>query len=146
MGIIEKIKGIEAEMAQTQKNKATVPFRSTQSQDSKAEDTIVGPFKVSDLHAFDEANNSNLVLFIMQCGEVNTLTMVTGTHSKAASYELTTLTCNSGIIHYNDTKIQLLDLPGIIEGASEGTKEAGDDMPKHFLCMLNSDCFASIAL
>ncbi|KAJ6308824.1 hypothetical protein OIU76_018420 [Salix suchowensis] len=43
-----------------------------------------------------------------------------GTHSEAASYEFTTLTCIPGIIHYNDTKIQLLDLPGIIEGASEG--------------------------
>lgn len=25
-----------------------------------------------------------------------------------------------GVIHYNDAKIQLLDLPGIVEGASEG--------------------------
>lgn len=46
--------------------------------------------------------------------------MLTGTHSEAASYEFTTLTCIPGIINYNDTKIQLLDLPGIIEGASEG--------------------------
>lgn len=46
--------------------------------------------------------------------------MLTGTHSEAASYEFTTLTCIPGIIQYNDTKIQLLDLPGIIEGASEG--------------------------
>lgn len=46
--------------------------------------------------------------------------MLTGTHSEAASYEFTTLTCIPGIVHYNDTKIQLLDLPGIIEGASEG--------------------------
>lgn len=46
--------------------------------------------------------------------------MLTGTHSEAASYEFTTLTCIPGIIHYNGTKIQLLDLPGIIEGASEG--------------------------
>ena len=46
--------------------------------------------------------------------------MLTGTHSESASYEFTTLTCIPGIIHYNDTKIQLLDLPGIIEGASEG--------------------------
>jgi len=48
------------------------------------------------------------------------LTLLTGTRSEAASYEFTTLTCIPGIIHYNDTKIQLLDLPGIIEGASEG--------------------------
>jgi ribosome-interacting GTPase 1 len=25
-----------------------------------------------------------------------------------------------GVIHYNESKIQLLDLPGIIEGAAEG--------------------------
>ncbi|KAJ6947193.1 hypothetical protein NC651_001782 [Populus alba x Populus x berolinensis] len=53
-------------------------------------------------------------------GKSTLLTMLTGTHSEAASYEFTTLTCIPGIIHYNDTKIQLLDLPGIIEGASEG--------------------------
>ncbi|KAJ9179389.1 hypothetical protein P3X46_011181 [Hevea brasiliensis] len=46
--------------------------------------------------------------------------MLTGTHSEAASYEFTTLSWIPGIIHYNDTKIQLLDLLGIIEGASEG--------------------------
>lgn len=28
------------------------------------------------------------------------------------SYEFTTLTCIPGVIHYNDSKIQLLDLPG----------------------------------
>lgn len=43
-----------------------------------------------------------------------------GTHSEQAAYEFTTLTCIPGVIHYNDAKIQLLDLPGIIEGASEG--------------------------
>lgn len=53
-------------------------------------------------------------------GKSTLLTMLTGTHSEAASYEFTTLTCIPGIIQYNDTKIQLLDLPGIIEGASEG--------------------------
>jgi ribosome-binding ATPase YchF (GTP1/OBG family) len=67
------------------------------------------------------------VLIFMSCdylscsvGKSTILTMLTGTHSEAASYEFTTLTCIPGIIHYNDTKIQLLDLPGIIEGASEG--------------------------
>ena len=61
-------------------------------------------------------------IFLCGCsvGKSTLLTMLTGTHSEAASYEFTTLTCIPGIIHYNDTKIQLLDLPGIIEGASEG--------------------------
>ena len=41
-------------------------------------------------------------------------------HGAQAAYEFTTLTCIPGVIHYRDAKIQLLDLPGIIEGASEG--------------------------
>ena len=46
--------------------------------------------------------------------------MLTGTESEAAAYEFTTLTCIPGVIHYNGSKIQLLDLPGIIEGAAQG--------------------------
>ena len=41
-------------------------------------------------------------------------------HHLLSLQEFTTLTCIPGIIHYNDAKIQLLDLPGIIEGAAQG--------------------------
>lgn len=37
-----------------------------------------------------------------------------------ASYEFTTLTCIPGTIHYRGARIQLLDMPGIIEGAKDG--------------------------
>ena len=53
-------------------------------------------------------------------GKSTLLTKLNGTNSEAAAYEFTTLTCIPGVIHYNDSKIQLLDLPGIIEGAAEG--------------------------
>ena len=53
-------------------------------------------------------------------GKSTILTVLTGTTSEVAAYEFTTLTCIPGIIHYNEAKIQLLDLPGIIEGAAEG--------------------------
>ncbi len=46
--------------------------------------------------------------------------IILGTFSKVAAYEFTTLTCVPGVIRYKGAKIQLLDLPGIIEGAKDG--------------------------
>ena len=40
--------------------------------------------------------------------------------AQVASYEFTTLTCIPGVVRYRGAKIQLLDLPGIIEGAKDG--------------------------
>lgn len=37
-----------------------------------------------------------------------------------ASFEFTTLTCIPGVLQYKGSKIQVLDLPGIIEGAAHG--------------------------
>lgn len=45
---------------------------------------------------------------------------MTSTESEAAGYEFTTLTCIPGVLHYKGSKIQVLDLPGIIEGAAHG--------------------------
>lgn len=44
----------------------------------------------------------------------------TGTKSAESAHEFTTLTCIPGLLTYNNAKIQILDLPGIIEGASKG--------------------------
>ena len=53
-------------------------------------------------------------------GKSTLLTSITDTQSLSAAYEFTTLTCIPGVIYHNDAKIQLLDLPGIIEGAADG--------------------------
>lgn len=53
-------------------------------------------------------------------GKSTLLGKITKTESCAAAYEFTTLTCIPGNIEYHGANIQLLDLPGIIEGASQG--------------------------
>ena len=53
-------------------------------------------------------------------GKSSFLSKVTKTESAAAAYEFTTLTCIPGKVMHNGTEIQILDLPGIIEGAAEG--------------------------
>jgi small GTP-binding protein len=48
------------------------------------------------------------------------MSKLTGTHSEVGAYEFTTLTTVPGVIQYKGAKIQMLDLPGIIEGAKDG--------------------------
>ncbi|KAF3452057.1 hypothetical protein FNV43_RR08153 [Rhamnella rubrinervis] len=126
MGIIEKIKEIEAEMARTQKNKATeYHLGQLKAKIAKLRTQLLEPPKGSSgggegFEVTKYGHGRVALIGFPSVGKSTLLTMLTGTHSEAASYEFTTLTCIPGIIHYNDTKIQLLDLPGIIEGASEG--------------------------
>jgi small GTP-binding protein len=53
-------------------------------------------------------------------GKSTLMSRLTGQHSEAAAYEFTTLTTVPGQVEYNGAKIQMLDLPGIIEGAKDG--------------------------
>ena len=127
MGIQERIKDIELEMERTQKNKATnshlmrLKARLAQLRTELQEGASLGPGGPGD--GFDVAKYGNgriALLGFPSVGKSTLLSTLTGTDSEAAAYEFTTLTCIPGVIHYNDAKIQLLDLPGIIEGASKG--------------------------
>uniref|UniRef100_A0A915IYF7 OBG-type G domain-containing protein n=1 Tax=Romanomermis culicivorax TaxID=13658 RepID=A0A915IYF7_ROMCU len=53
-------------------------------------------------------------------GKSTLLTNLAGVYSEVAEYEFTTLTTVPGVVRYKGAKIQLLDLPGIIEGAKDG--------------------------
>ena len=77
-------------------------------------------------------------------GKSTLLSTVTKTKSEAASYEFTTLTCVPGVIEYKGANIQLLDLPGIIEGAASG--KVGDELLfSAALCFLTYVCSPPLA-
>mmetsp|Transcript_2535 Transcript_2535/g.5652 ORF Transcript_2535/g.5652 Transcript_2535/m.5652 type:complete len:398 (+) Transcript_2535:177-1370(+) len=125
MGILEKIKEIEDEMAKTQKNKATeYHLGQLKARLAKLRTELQAPSgkgEKGDGFEVQKYGDGRVALIgFPSVGKSSLLTLLTGTESEAAAYEFTTLTCIPGVIHYNESKIQLLDLPGIIEGASQG--------------------------
>jgi len=127
MGILEKMKAIEEEMAKTQKNKATeYHLGQLKAKLAKFRTQLLEPTKAGGGGAgagFEVGRFGNARVALIgfpSVGKSSLLCKLTGAESEAAAYEFTTLTCIPGIIEYNDVKIQLLDLPGIIDGASHG--------------------------
>ncbi|KRX07410.1 TGS-like protein [Pseudocohnilembus persalinus] len=125
MGIQEKIKEIEAEYAKTQKNKATEGHLGLlKAKLAKLRTQLLEPSGGGGKgEGFDVQKNGNARICMIgfpSVGKSTLLSTLTDTKSLAAGYEFTTLTCIPGNLYYNNAKIQLLDLPGIIEGAADG--------------------------
>ncbi|KAJ1553248.1 GTP-binding protein [Nowakowskiella sp. JEL0078] len=126
MSVYEKIKEIEAEMARTQKNKATSYHLGTlKAKLAKLRRELLTPQGGGGGGGvgFDVAKTGVARVGFVgfpSVGKSTLLTKITGVFSEAASYEFTTLTTVPGVIMYKGAKIQMLDLPGIIEGAKDG--------------------------
>eukprot|EP00741_Cyanophora_paradoxa_P012186 tig00020603_g11774.t1 len=127
MGILEKIKDIETEIARTQKNKATeFHLGLLKAKLARYRAQLIDPGSGGGKgkgEGFDVEKSGNARVALIgfpSVGKSTLLSKLTGTHSEAAAYEFTTLTCIPGVVEYKGARIQLLDLPGIIEGAAEG--------------------------
>lgn len=125
MGILEKIKDIEEEMNRTQKNKATefhwgiLKARLAKLRSELLEPPKKGP-KGEGFDVIKHGHARVAMIGFPSVGKSTMLSYFTKTESEVNERDFTTLTCIPGMLYYNNCKIQLLDLPGIIEGASEG--------------------------
>ncbi|MEW5306315.1 MAG: hypothetical protein WDW38_007125 [Sanguina aurantia] len=129
MSVLSRIKDIEDEMGRTQKNKATsAHLGSLKAKLAKLRREILEPSSGAGAgggkgEGFDVTKVGDARVGFVgfpSVGKSTLLTKLTGTFSEAANYEFTTLTCIPGIVRYRGAKIQMLDLPGIIEGAKDG--------------------------
>jgi len=126
MGILDKIAEIEREIARTQKNKATeYHLGLLKAKIAKLRQQLLEPSTKAGAkgEGFDVMKSGDARVALIgfpSVGKSTLLSTLTSTHSEQANYEFTTLTCIPGVIEYNGANIQLLDLPGIIEGAAQG--------------------------
>lgn len=125
MGMQEKLKELEDELGRTQKNKATeYHIGIIKSKIAQLRREVLAPKKHgASAGGFDVKKSGDATVAIIglpSVGKSTLLNKLTNAASKTAAYAFTTLKCIPGVMEYNKTKIQLLDLPGIIEGAKEG--------------------------
>ncbi len=126
MGIPEKIQAIQDEMHRTQVNKHTehhlgllkakiAKLKREEEQDKNRS----GGSSLS--YAVKRSGDATVVLIgLPSVGKSTLVNRLTNTKSKVAGYHFTTLTVVPGMMEYKGARIQILDLPGIIKGASSG--------------------------
>jgi ribosome-interacting GTPase 1 len=130
MGIPEKIKEIQDQIHRTQINKATeFHIGLLKAKIARLKREMQENVHGKTMHSggenigFDvrKTGDATVVLIgLPSVGKSTLLNSLTNAKSRVASYQFTTLTAVPGMMHYRGAKIQVLDMPGIIEGASGG--------------------------
>jgi small GTP-binding protein len=126
LGIPEKIKKIEDDMHRTQVNKKTEHHigllraklsklrHEQEEQQARRSGSAVG-------YDVKKSGDATVVLIgLPSVGKSTLLNRLTNAKSKVAAYHFTTLDVVPGLMEYKGARIQILDLPGIISGASAG--------------------------
>ncbi len=125
MGIPERIKEIEDAMRKWQYNKATEhAFGVAKAQIArlreKMEKEVAKKGKGSGFMVKKSGDATVVLLGFPSVGKSTLLNKLTSAKSKTAAYAFTTLDVIPGVLQYNQAKIQILDVPGIVSGAASG--------------------------
>ena len=125
MGLEEDIEAIEAEIRDTPYNKSTEQhIGRLKSKLAEKKETLAkrrsssggGPG-----YAVEKTGDATVALVgFPSVGKSTLMNALTNADSETGSYEFTTIDVNPGMLQYRGANIQLLDVPGLIEGAAGG--------------------------
>jgi len=125
MGLEEEIRTIEEEIASTPYNKSTEQHigrlksklaEKKEELERKQSSSGGGPG-----YAVEKTGDATVALVgFPSVGKSTLLNALTNADSETGSYEFTTLDVYPGMLQYRGANIQLLDVPGLIEGAAGG--------------------------
>ena len=124
MDVQEEIKQIEDEIKRTKYNKATqfhigklkaklAKLRQELQKRTEGKGGLGYGLK-------KEGDATVLLVGFPSVGKSTLLNRMTRADSKIGDYDFTTLNVIPGVMEYNGAKIQVLDIPGVVEGAAEG--------------------------
>lgn len=124
MSLTDKIAEIEEEIANTKYNKATQHhIGKLKAKLAQLREDVVtsssGP-KGSGYGVRKAGDATVALVGLPSVGKSTLLNCLTDADSETGSYAFTTLDVVPGVLKYNDANIQILDLPGLIEGAARG--------------------------
>ena len=126
MGIPEKIKSIRDEIANTPVNKSTehhIGLLKAKLAKLKKEQEEKKSKSSKSSKGFDVRRSGDakvVIIGLPSVGKSTLLNRLTNAKSPVAVHLFTTVTVVPGMMDYKGAKIQILDLPGIIKGASSG--------------------------
>ncbi|MBI4438560.1 GTP-binding protein [Candidatus Woesearchaeota archaeon] len=120
----ERIREIEEEIKKTQYNKATehhIGMLKAKISQLRKKHELSSKKSAGEGFAVKKSGDATVCLVgFPSVGKSTILNRITNAESRTAAYAFTTLTCIPGIMDYRSAKIQVLDVPGLIKGASLG--------------------------
>ena len=124
MGLEEEIEDLREEIAETPYNKSTeAHIGRLKSKLAEKKEKLENQSSAGGGEGYHvEKSGDATVAFVgfPSVGKSTLLNSLTAAESEVGAYEFTTLNVNPGMLQYNGANIQLLDVPGLIEGAAHG--------------------------